>query len=64
MITTRITIAAVATIGRTTSRTILSSCFSLLLFDGLLVGDGVGVVLAVMVIVGVLVGTGWTQKLE
>ena len=63
MITTRIIIAAVATIGRTTSRTILSSCF-LLLFDGLLVGDGVGVVLAVMVIVGVLVGTGWTQKLE
>ena len=64
MITTRITIAKVPTIGRTTSRTIFSSCFLLLLFDGLLVGDGVGVVLAVMVIVGVLVGTGWTQKLE
>ena len=64
MITTRITIAKVPTIGRTTSRTIFSSRFLLLLFDGLLVGDGVGVVLAVMVIVGVLVGTGWTQKLE
>ena len=64
MITTRIMIATVATIGSTTSRIIFSPCFLLLLFDGLLVGDGVGVVVAVMVIVGMLVGTGWTQKLE